>query len=211
MGQSKKVSLGVGNQENVRRVAADVLESSSEALTDARDRATAPDRLGWDEFELVVMPHHTSLRLFAHRLISDPDLADDALQEAYLKVFRALSAPGRRRPNQQRRWLFKVVYHSCIDQIRRGLRTRETCSPPIDHVDAAPALDTAVLRRVEILEALAGLPPDLRAALVLVDGLGFSYDAAAEVIGVRRGTVASRLHAARTRLRATLEEDDSND
>jgi RNA polymerase sigma-70 factor (ECF subfamily) len=156
-----------------------------------------------DAFWSLVEPHERGLRALAYRVLGNRDLMDDALQEAYLKAFRAL--PSFRGDSAMASWLYRIVYNSCLDQLRRTGRrrhapleaTRERSDPGLDPAEVAT-------RRYDLAAALASLPPDMRAAVLLVDAEGMDYREAAEVLGISRGTVASRLNRARAHLRSAL-------
>lgn len=128
---------------------------------------------------------------------------DDALQEAYLKAFRSL--PAFYGGSDIGTWLYRIVYNACIDELRRTARRRHV---GLDHAAEAtdrrpdPA-DTAALRG-DLASALATLPADMRAAVLLVDAEGMDYRQAAGVLGIAPGTVASRVNRARGRLRVAL-------
>jgi RNA polymerase sigma-70 factor, ECF subfamily len=153
----------------------------------------------------LVEAHDLSLRRVAFRLLGDPDAMDDVLQEAYLKAFRSL--PRFRGRSTHATWLYRIVYNACLDELRRR-RTNRTV--PLDLATAEEAEDPfdAVAGRSALADALASLPPDQRAVVLLVDADSFDYRAAADVLGVEVGTIASRLNRARAALRHTLSTTD---
>ena len=146
-------------------------------------------------FEGILDRHHRRLRRVVAGMIGDQSRVDDVLQEAYLKAYRKLP---RRFANDAHEsvWLHRVVYRCCLDELRRAHRNRETPRPEIHAVASA---------RLDVAGALAELGSRDRAVLLLVDLLGFDYDDAAAVLGVPRGTVASRLNAARKRFKERLD------
>jgi RNA polymerase sigma-70 factor, ECF subfamily len=155
----------------------------------------------------MVRHHHPRLHGFAQRVLCGPDRADDVLQEAYLKAYRAAD----RIPTDadaQEAWLLKVVYRCCIDELRR----RAKREPPAA-ADATPdppnetSLADAVSAKEAVYRALEQLPLESRAAIILVDGFGFDYASAAVILKTNRGTIASRLHAGRTLMRHNLTQD----
>jgi RNA polymerase sigma-70 factor (ECF subfamily) len=165
-----------------------------------------------EAFMELVNEHDRSLRVLAYRLLHDRVAMDDVMQDAYLKAFRAFS--GFRGEAQVRTWLYRIVYNACLDRVRSDARRREV---PLEVLTAAETgartktgivddpTDPAVLRG-DLAAALAALPADQRAAVLLVDAVGFPHEEAAGVLGVRPGTIASRLHHARSALRTTLGE-----
>jgi len=150
-----------------------------------------------DEFAALVAEHDRDLRRLAFRLVGDRHAMDDALQDAYVKAFRAL--PRFRGASSPRTWLYRIVYNACLDHLRR----RRTYAQ-LDEAVATPARGDAVAGRAALASALAALPVDQRGAVLLVDVQGFTYPEAAAVFDVPVGTVASRLSRGREALRAAL-------
>jgi RNA polymerase sigma-70 factor (ECF subfamily) len=179
-----------------------------EVATDVLARARAGDRQAFTE---VVRHYDHRLRALAYRLLGDRAAMDDALQEAYVKAYRAL--PGFREDAGLGTWLYQITYRACIDLQRRESRHRSdpaAWAPPTATA-TGPAADPAATAtsRTDLQRALASLPVDQRAAVLLVDAEGLDYDAAATVLGVAPGTIASRLSRARAALRAALAEGES--
>jgi RNA polymerase sigma-70 factor, ECF subfamily len=150
-----------------------------------------------DDFAALVAEHDRDLRRLAFRVLGDRHAMDDALQEAYVKAFRAM--PRFRGDSSPRTWLYRIVYNACVDHLRRQ-RTHTQL------YEAAPAPDPsdAAAGRAALASALAALPVDQRVAVLLVDVQGFAYPEAASVLAVSVGTVASRLSRGRQALRAAL-------
>ena len=157
-------------------------------------------------FRVLVGHYDRGLRALAWRLLHDRARMNDVLQNAYVKAYRGLAA--FRGDAGVGTWLYRITYNACLDELRRSPVGRSL--EPLEPLDALPARDAdpadrAVLRS-SLAAALDALPVDQRAAVLLVDADGFDYAAAAEVLGVAEGTVASRVHRARTALRAALSE-----
>jgi RNA polymerase sigma-70 factor (ECF subfamily) len=152
-------------------------------------------------FTALVRHYDDGLRALAYRLLGDRARMDDALQEAYLNAYRAL--PGFRGDASLRTWLYRIVYNACLDELRRS---RSVVA--IDSVRTLPARTADPAESLSVRESLAaaldGLPPEDRAAVLFVDGAGFDYRGAAEVLGIPEGTVGSRLNRARADLRNAL-------
>ena len=158
------------------------------------------------EFVDVVRRHDRGLRALVWRLLGDRDRMDDVLQEAYVKAYRAL--PAFRDDALVGTWLYRITYNACLDELRR--RRRVVHLPLDDAVGRAdPAGDVGdrVVGSERVAAALDSLSPDHRAVVLLVDGEGFDYGTAAEMLGVPEGTVRSRLSRARARLRAVLADE----
>jgi len=161
-------------------------------------RAIAADAYA---FTQLLKLHDDLLRAYAYRLLAgDHALADDALQDAYIKAFRNI---GRfRRDSSFGTWLHRIVHNCCVDAMRRrreSSRSDVDITQPGDHA-------SATVERVAIAAALRNLPIHQRAVVVLVDAHGFDYQEAADVLGIPVGTVRSRLARARTALRRQLED-----
>ena len=175
-----------------------------EVAPDVLRRAKAGDQRAFTD---VVRHYDHRLRALAYRLLGDRAAMDDALQEAYVKAFRAL--PAYRRDAAPGTWLYRITYNACIDELRRRRRRPTT---PLDEahgeVATGPSPEGVALDRSALSAALAALPPDHRAAVQLVDVEGWDYAGAGQVLGVAPGTGASRLSRARAALRAALAEDD---
>lgn len=155
-----------------------------------------------DAFLALVAEHDRELRALAFRLLGDREAMDDVLQEAFAKAFRGLgSFRGR---SSLRTWLYRIVYNACLDELRRRRPT-----VPLREADAMAGADAvpAEIERLDLAAALAALPPDLRATVLLVDAEGFDYAEAGEVLGIPAGTVGSRLTRARRALRTALAGD----
>jgi RNA polymerase sigma-70 factor (ECF subfamily) len=164
------------------------------------ERARAGDHLA---FRDLVRHYDPGLRSLAFRLLGDAGRMDDVLQEAYVKAYRGLAS--FRRESSLHTWLYRITYNACMDDLRRRPRMADV---PIESVDDRPSGvpdpgERAVLRS-GLAAALSALPADQRAAVLLVDAEGFDYAAAAKVLGVAEGTVASRVSRARAALRGAL-------
>jgi RNA polymerase sigma-70 factor (ECF subfamily) len=158
-----------------------------------------------EAFAEVIRHCDPGLRALAFRLLGDRDRMEDALQEAYVKAFRAL--PRFRGNSKLGTWLYRIVYNACLDELERSRRVihlplAEVADPPETRASVAET----VANRRELAEALSALPPEDRAAVLLVDAQGFDYREAGAVLGVPEGTIASRLNRARAALRRALDE-----
>jgi RNA polymerase sigma-70 factor (ECF subfamily) len=154
-----------------------------------------------DPFTALVRRHDEGLRGLAYRLLGDRDTMDDVLQETYVSAFKAL--PRFRGDSDLATWLYRIAYNACLDELRR----RKTVVPlerVADRPDPAPGPAERTATAQILAQALAALAPDDRAAVLLVDAQGFDYAAAAEILGIPTGTVASRLNRARALLRRVL-------
>lgn len=161
------------------------------------------------EFARLVEAHWRSAFRFAYRLTGNADDAEDLVQQAAEEALRAFSRfqPGTRFD----RWWLRILYNSFLDRTRR--ERRRSYFPLEDIPSPLPAgreadPETALEAHLDgpVQKALDALPPDFRAAVVLVDLEGLSYQEAAQVLRCPMGTVRSRLHRARLALREWLRE-----
>lgn len=159
---------------------------------------------GVDGFEAMLREHDARMRALAFRMLGDRSAMDDVLQEAYLKAWRSLGS--FRGDASFSTWLYRIVTTCCLDHHRSRARR-----PEID-LDAAVEAEVAGLDalagRLDLATALDRLSPDHRAAVLLVDVEGLSYDEAAVALDVAPGTVASRLNRSHHALRLLLTKED---
>ena len=154
-------------------------------------------------FAALVRHYDGGLRALAFRLLGDRARMDDALQEAYVKAYRAL--PRFRGDSSLRTWLYRIAYNACLDELKRTRVVVELDSVR-DRADQGADPADSLSLRLTLAHALAELPPEDRAAVLLVDAEGFDYRSAAEVLGIPEGTVGSRLNRARGALRQALHD-----
>jgi RNA polymerase sigma-70 factor (ECF subfamily) len=146
--------------------------------------------------------HRDRLWAVALRTVGDPEEASDALQDAMISAFRR--AGDFRGDSAVTTWLHRIVVNACLDRLRRKA-ARPAVSAGDEQAfealvaqgsDPARATDT----RLDLNAALQILPPQQRAALLVVDMLGYSVADAAIILDTSQGTVKSRCARARARL-----------
>jgi RNA polymerase sigma-70 factor, ECF subfamily len=148
--------------------------------------------------------HRERLWAVAVRTLGDPEEAGDALQDAMISAFRR--AASFRGDSAVTTWLHRIVVNACLDRLRRRAARPATSGADEEVLDALAAPAHPVSDRadpdtaLDVLAALRTLPPQQRAALVLVDMLGYSVADAADVLSVSIGTVKSRCARGRSRL-----------
>ncbi|MFC4034148.1 RNA polymerase sigma factor SigM [Streptomyces polygonati] len=158
-----------------------------------------------DAFGELVRRHRDRLWAVALRTLGDREEAADAVQDALVSAFRA--AHTFRGQSAVTTWLHRITVNACLDRARRTASRRT--APVADdgnfealmepHESAEAPAERGELHR-ELLAALATLPADQRAALVLVDMQGYPVAEAAELLEVPTGTVKSRCARGRARL-----------
>jgi RNA polymerase sigma-70 factor, ECF subfamily len=154
-------------------------------------------------FATLIRHYDSALRALAFRMLGDRTRMDDALQEAYVKAYRAL--PQFRGDSGAGTWLYRIAYNACVDELKRT-RSVVDLEAVRDRAQQSPDAADALSLRQTLANALDELPPEDRAAVLLVDADGFDYRSASEVLGVPEGTVASRLNRARAALRRALSD-----
>ncbi|MEZ6037668.1 MAG: sigma-70 family RNA polymerase sigma factor [Planctomycetota bacterium] len=154
--------------------------------------------------EELVARHADRLCSFLVRIVRDTAWAEDLTQETLLRALQESANYDARWP--LRTWLFRIARNLALDHLRRegALRAREqdardgTFAPAavvtVEHLEFQGALE----------RALQQLPEEFRTVFVLRDGEGLAYEEIAAVLGISAKTVSSRLHRARTQLRALL-------
>ena len=181
-------------------------------LADEAGRLEAPamQPAEWNlpTWEDIVRMHSARVYRLAYRLTGNPHDAEDLTQEVFVRVFRSLSSYT---PGTFEGWLHRITTNLFLDAARRRQRIRfEGLADEMAHRLAgseptpAQAFDNTHLDD-DVQAALKALPPEYRAAVVLCDIEGFSYEEIAATLGVKLGTVRSRIHRGRAQLRSALQ------
>ena len=191
------LSPAVGRQESDA-----AREPSDEQVLEAVGRGD-DDALGvlYDRFGRL------AFRL-AFRILRDRALAEDAVQEAFLAVWRSADAYKRERAKPST-WILTVVHRRAVDIVRREQSRRGEPLEVAPEPSVGPVDEDAVLRdrRAAVQAALTELPGDQRQALELAYYGGLTQSELAERLGVPLGTVKSRMFAGLGRLRELLAAD----
>lgn len=158
----------------------------------------------WDE----IVEHHSE-RVFrlALRLTGNRPDAEDLTQDVFVRVFRSLHNYS---PGTFEGWLHRITTNLFLDGARRKQRVRfdglsDERADRLVSGEVAP--EGALMDQTfddDVERALGSLPPDFRAAVVLCDVEGLSYEEVAEILGAKLGTVRSRIHRGRAMLRTAL-------
>ncbi|WP_298752003.1 RNA polymerase sigma factor SigM [uncultured Serinicoccus sp.] len=155
-----------------------------------------------EAFGEIFRRHRDRMWAVALRTTRDPELASDAVQDAFLNAFRR--AGSFRGDAQVTTWLHRITVNACLDRLRRSRPTVELEGhEPVDPRDR----HTSVEVRLDVQDALARLPEGQRLALVLVDMHGLSIAEAADVLEVAQGTVKSRCSRGREAMARLLHLD----
>ncbi len=189
---------------------ADPPEDTPPAYADDGEAAAAAMRGQQAAYSWLMDRHRTAVFRFARGQVGDEDEALDITQECFVAAFAALR---RYDPSRSfRTWLLAIAVNKCRDWARRrAVRRFFTFAAPLN--EAMPVADTAPdpesaaasnegVRRIR--EALAALPANLREPLVLCTIEGMSQAEAAEVLGINRKAVETRIYRARAKLSETI-------
>jgi RNA polymerase sigma-70 factor (ECF subfamily) len=159
------------------------------------------------DWESIVEQHSDRVFRLALRLTGNRHDAEDLTQEVFVRVFRSLHTY---QPGTFEGWLHRITTNLFLDQARRRQRIRFDAlsdERAARIASAAVGPDLAYVDRTfddDVEAALSALPPDFRAAVVLCDIEGLTYEEIAEILGAKLGTVRSRIHRGRAMLRAAL-------
>lgn len=170
------------------------------------DAAQAGDRRALDA---LLRRHQERVYAVCRRMAGNDADALDATQEALIAIVRGLPRFDHR--SAFTTWIYRVATNACLDELRRrGRRPVTGLDPDLAEASGvistdAPALDDTLSDRLDIDAALAQLPEDFRAAVVLRDQLGLDYAEISEVLGIPPGTVRSRIARGRSHLARLLE------
>lgn len=165
-----------------------------------------------ESFEAIVRLCQSSIFNLAFRILNDREEAQDATQEAFIKLYSAL--PGFRGEAKFTSWFYRIATNICLDRYRRNKKHRENVTPecPDQFVQAAPGgghADPAQIyqnkeRLLTLQKAIAGLPLKYRTIIVLRHIEGFSYQEIAEIMEIPVQTVGTQIHRAKAVLQKKL-------
>lgn len=166
------------------------------------DWATAAKGGDRAAMESLLAALYDQVHAVCRRICANDADADDTTQDALISIVRALPRFDGR--SAVRTWAHRVATNAALDELRRRGRRAD---PDTDLHSAqraadlsAPGLADRVVDRLTLDDALAELPPDFRAAVVLRDVVGMEYADIADALGVPVGTVRSRIARGRVRL-----------
>lgn len=158
----------------------------------------------WDE---VVRTHSARVYRLAYRLSGNKHDAEDLTQEVFVRVFRSLSSYS---PGTFEGWLHRITTNLFLDMVRRRQRIRfdplsgDAAEWLQGREPAPPAVYDERHLDTDVQSALDELAPEFRAAVVLCDIEGLSYEEIAATLNVKLGTIRSRIHRGRAQLREAL-------
>lgn len=182
------------------------------SATEETDAIAAAQQGDLDAFNRLVIAYQGLAYSVAYRTLQNPDSAADAVQESFLKAYRAI---GTFQGGSFKSWIIRIVANTCYDLMRtRQYRMTDSLEDQVADDDPTVQLEDPTespadhAERMElgglIEQSISGLPADLRLVLTLCDVHGYAYEEIAEIAQVPIGTVKSRLSRARARVRNSL-------
>ena len=157
-----------------------------------------------DAFESLYSQHLKRVYNIAWRMMGNPSDAEDVAQEVMLKAWRAL--PAFKLDSALGTWLYRITMNACADELRR--RKAQTVSVEQMQADgqelASDGFEEGSVTQGSIAGAVSRLSEEYRAALILRDIQGYSYEEIADILRCPIGTVRSRINRAREQMRNML-------
>lgn len=169
-----------------------------------------------EDFEEEIIPHLDAMYNFALRLTSEPNDAEDLVQDTIVKAYRFFSSYEK--GTNAKAWLFRILKNSYINNYRKNSKKPNQ----VDYDEISTFYETIRAERTDtsdledkmfrdlidddISKALDELPEDFRTVVLLCDVKGFTYEEIANMLDVPIGTIRSRLHRGRNLLKSQLIE-----
>ena len=161
-------------------------------------------------FNRLMEMHEKKMYAVALRMCGNREDAQDCLQEAMLRVYRAIS--GFKGQSSFGTWVYRITMNTCLDELRRKKNKQNTSLDNMLDQGWAPSDDSAspekkVMQneiRKSIAKGIQELPEDMRSAIIMRDIHGYSYDEIADALNVNVGTIKSRISRGREKLREKL-------
>ena len=204
--QQRSVETAQSTRDSSSTVSSSENAEAQELTGTAAFDAGQGDMPSWGE---LVAEHADGVYRLAYRLSGNQHDAEDLTQETFMRVFRSLN---KYQAGTFEGWLHRITTNLFLDMVRHRSKIRMEALPEdyerVPGTDMTPEQAYSVANLDPALQsALDNLAPDFRVAVVLCDVVGMSYDEIAETLGVKMGTVRSRIHRGRSQLRAALEKE----
>ena len=164
-------------------------------------------------FNRLMEQHERRMYAVALRMCGNREDAQDCLQEAMLRVYRAIG--GFKGQSSFSTWVYRITMNTCLDELRRKKNRQSTSLDSLLDMGWSPSDDTnapekqamrSELRR-NLNRAIQELPEEMRSAVVLRDIQGFSYEEIAHMLEINVGTIKSRISRGREKLREKMKEN----
>lgn len=161
-------------------------------------------------FEELMQSHESRIYAIALRMMGNREDAQDCAQEAMVRIYRAMgSFKGQ---SALATWIYRITMNTCLDELRRRKARKvtsldslvDTGWSPTDTGDTPEEHGLRVEKQNALNQAIQSLPDDMRAAIILRDVKGYSYDEIASILDANVGTIKSRISRGREKLREIL-------
>lgn len=161
-------------------------------------------------FEELMQSHESRIYAIALRMMGNREDAQDCAQEAMVRIYRAMgSFKGQ---SALATWICRITMNTCLDELRRRKARKVTSLDslvdngwsPTDTGDTPEEHGLRVEKQNSLNQAIQSLPDDMRAAIILRDVKGYSYDEIASILDANVGTIKSRISRGREKLREIL-------
>ena len=182
-------------------------------MQNSQERALIEAAAGGDPaaFEKLMRMHEGKMYAVALRMCASREDAQDCMQEAMIRAYRAIE--NFRFQSSFSTWIYRITMNTCLDELRRRKVRQATSLDALLDAGWAPSGGESPEghamqqdRRRALEGAIHALPEDMRAAIVLRDIQGYSYDEIADILSVNVGTIKSRISRGREKLREILSE-----
>ena len=177
---------------------------------DERDMIERASRGDAAAFNHLMAQHERRMYAVALRMCGNREDAQDCLQEAMLRVYRAIG--GFKGQSSFSTWVYRITMNTCLDELRRKKNRQNTSLDNLLDMGWSPADESnapekqamrSELRR-NLNRAIQELPEEMRSAIVLRDIRGFAYEEIADMLNVNIGTIKSRISRGREKLREKI-------
>ena len=159
--------------------------------------------------ETLLIQKRDWISAVARKIIRDPHLAEDAVQEALVRIFK--NAGSFKGESKATTWLYRVITNSCIDLLRKVEKYSTESNIDFISSDEIPEINSPpTINNEDLYEALEQLPKDQKIAITLVNIEGYSVEEAAKIMETSPGTVKSRCARGRAILAKILIEKNTN-
>ena len=188
------------------------MNASGIVSEEADQLAQAAQRGDISAFNGLVTAYQRQVYNLCLRMLGNPASAEDVTQEAFISAYRRIDTY---RGGNFKAWLLRIATNACYDALRRqGRRPASSLDSLYEDSDSPPIPDTGTISpetsieqrelRETVQAALALIPADQRAAIILCDLQGLAYEEIAVAVAVPIGTVRSRIHRGRKMLKELL-------
>ncbi len=149
-------------------------------------------------FEQLYRCYERPSLALAMRMLGERDEAQDALQDAFLKVYRRIGQ--FRLASAFSSWLYRIVVNTCYDRLRKRSRAKQVALEDVAEIAVKDRTNTRLL----IQRGIETLPPRMKTCFVLFVQEGFKHREIAEMLDVNEGTVRAQVFKAKAQLREAL-------